>query len=78
MPTNAEVTRGRGTNTSGGTVPSNSDSAYQATRIEGIPTVRPPGVATSRSATSFWTITTSRCTAGACSSTDMMIGTATL
>ena len=44
----------------------------------GIPMVRPPGVATSRSATSFWTITTRRSTAAAPSSTPMITGTATL
>ena len=55
---NADPTRGRGTNTAGSTVRSIATSQASCTRTLAEPYSSPPGFARSRSAISRWTITT--------------------
>ena len=60
IATRPESTFGTGQKTLRGTVPASRTSAYQAALRLGTPKVREPGPAASRSATSSWTMTSTR------------------
>ena len=76
--TSPESTFGAGQNTRRPIDPARVASAYQATLTDGVPYVREPGGATSRSATSACTMTRPRCSDGSVASRCRTTGTATL
>ena len=76
--TSRESTLGTGQNTLRGTVPADRAVAYQASLTDGAPYTRDPGGAHIRSATSAWTMTSPRASAGTTASRCSTTGTATL